>query len=69
MLFYLYLYFFLENKKLADQAQQQLLEETAKAANAASQAKSSFLFNMSHDIRTPMNAIIGYSQLAKKRNE
>ncbi len=31
------------------------------AANAASEAKSTFLFNMSHDIRTPMNAIMGYS--------
>lgn len=31
------------------------------AANAASKAKSTFLFNMSHDIRTPMNAILGYS--------
>jgi len=60
------IYISFRKQKLADQAQQQLLEETAKAANAASQAKSSFLFNMSHDIRTPMNAIIGYSQLAKK---
>lgn len=32
----------------------------------ANQAKSTFLFNMSHDIRTPMNAILGYSQLMKK---
>ena len=31
------------------------------AANTASRAKSTFLFNMSHDIRTPMNAIMGYS--------
>lgn len=31
------------------------------AANMASRAKSTFLFNMSHDIRTPMNAIMGYS--------
>ena len=32
----------------------------------ASLAKSQFLFNMSHDIRTPMNAIIGYTNLARK---
>ncbi len=32
----------------------------------ASQAKSTFLFNMSHDIRTPMNAIIGFTNLAQK---
>ncbi|MCR4911531.1 MAG: response regulator [Bacilli bacterium] len=35
-------------------------------AKKASEAKSSFLFNMSHDIRTPMNAIIGFTNLAKK---
>ena len=34
-------------------------------ARAASEAKSAFLFNMSHDIRTPMNAIIGYTELLK----
>ncbi len=37
--------------------------EEAKKAN---QAKSAFLFNMSHDIRTPMNAILGFSEMAKK---
>lgn len=35
-------------------------------ANAANAAKSSFLFNMSHDIRTPMNAIIGFTELLDK---
>ncbi|MGN0688694.1 MAG: PocR ligand-binding domain-containing protein, partial [Oscillospiraceae bacterium] len=35
-------------------------------ANASSAAKSAFLFNMSHDIRTPMNAIIGFTQLLDK---
>ena len=35
-------------------------------ANAANEAKSAFLFNMSHDIRTPMNAIIGFTDLLKK---
>ena len=49
-----------------DREQQRKLEESAAAADAANKAKSSFLFNMSHDIRTPMNAIIGYSDLARK---
>ncbi|MBQ6361207.1 MAG: amino acid permease [Lachnospiraceae bacterium] len=35
----------------------------------SSLAKSQFLFNMSHDIRTPMNAIIGYTNLARKEND
>ena len=42
------------------------MEEAAKRAQAASEAKSRFLFNMSHDIRTPMNAIIGFSNLLEK---
>ena len=42
------------------------MEEAAKRAEAASEAKSRFLFNMSHDIRTPMNAIIGFSNLLEK---
>ena len=41
----------------------QNLEKSAKQAQEANQAKTRFLFNMSHDIRTPMNAIIGYSNL------
>lgn len=43
--------------------QQMALEEALKAAEAANQAKSSFLSNMSHDIRTPMNAIIGMTSI------
>ena len=46
-----------ENERL-----QQLLEQ----ANAANVAKETFLSNMSHDIRTPMNAIVGMTALAKK---
>lgn len=41
----------------------QKLEQALKRAEEASHAKSAFLFNMSHDIRTPMNAIIGYTDL------
>ena len=44
----------------------QELENAKIAAEAANQAKSTFLFNMSHDIRTPMNAIIGFTNMAEK---
>ncbi len=42
------------------------LEEAKKHAESANNAKTSFLFNMSHDIRTPMNAIIGFTELLEK---
>ena len=41
------------------------LEAALEQAQAANKAKSTFLFNMSHDIRTPMNAIIGFNNMAK----
>ena len=44
-----------------------LLEEALDRANKASAAKSAFLSNMSHDIRTPMNAIVGFTTLAGSR--
>lgn len=42
------------------------LEQAKEAAESANKAKSTFLFNMSHDIRTPMNAILGFSSIAEK---
>ena len=42
------------------------IERAAKRAEEESEAKTRFLFNMSHDIRTPMNAIIGFSDLLEK---
>lgn len=44
--------------------QKKLLEDALLQANRASKAKSVFLSNMSHDIRTPMNAIVGFTALA-----
>lgn len=42
------------------------LEVALKTAEAGSKAKTSFLYNMSHDIRTPMNAIMGFAELAHR---
>ena len=42
------------------------LEKAVQEAQSANEAKTRFLFNMSHDIRTPMNAIIGFSDLLEK---
>ena len=44
------------------------LEEALEKAKIASSAKTTFLSNMSHDIRTPMNAIIGYINLARQED-
>lgn len=46
--------------------QQKLLTEALAQAENANKSKTTFLFNMSHDIRTPMNAIIGFTSMAKK---
>ena len=47
-----------KKQKENEQKQQKLLQEAARLADSANKAKSTFLFNMSHDIRNPMNAII-----------
>jgi len=54
-------------RRVFDMIQQnEQLEVKLSAAEAASKAKTFFLSNMSHDIRTPLNAIIGYTSLAKR---
>nr|CRH07063.1 putative response regulator receiver domain modulated hybrid histidine kinase with Hpt domain [Candidatus Magnetococcus massalia] len=45
------------------------LEETLSAAEVASRAKSAFIANMSHEVRTPMNAVLGFTDLALKSSE
>lgn len=49
--------------------QHEQLEIAVKRAEEANKAKSEFLFNMSHDIRTPMNAILGFTSFALESNE
>ena len=53
------------DEQMKEELQQKaLLEDTLNQAREANQAKTSFLSAMSHDIRTPMNAIIGFSEIA-----
>lgn len=52
--------------KTKEVEQQNLLTDALEQAENANKSKSTFLFNMSHDIRTPMNAIIGFTSMAKK---
>ncbi len=52
-----------------EQKKQKALADALAAAEKANRAKSDFLFHMSHDIRTPMNAIIGYTNLLKKSGD
>lgn len=56
-----------QKEKLETQHEQ--LEAALERAEEANRAKSTFLFNMSHDIRTPMNAILGFTRLALESEE
>ncbi len=55
-----------EDEFRKDKETQELLQNALDEAKHASESKSNFLFNMSHDIRTPMNAILGFASLAGK---
>lgn len=65
LVFILILGMFIHLLKKAKAAETKARESQTQAENANA-AKSAFLFNMSHDIRTPMNALLGYNQLMKK---
>lgn len=52
-----------------ERRKQQQLEEALRQVEFANRAKSTFLFNMSHDIRTPMNAILGFSRLLRMHKD
>ena len=56
----------LRSKKYREKQYAAELKKSAEQAKKASETKTRFLFNMSHDIRTPMNAIIGFSDLLEK---
>ena len=60
------IYYQISSKKHREKQYAADLKKAAELAKSANEAKTRFLFNMSHDIRTPMNAIIGFSGLLEK---
>lgn len=62
-------YMILRRQRQRDMEYQEKLQKAAVAANAANRAKSTFLFNMSHDIRTPLNGIMGLLKIDKDHFE
>ena len=58
--------YLISSKKHRERQYEAELEKAAEQAKNANEAKTRFLFNMSHDIRTPMNAIVGFSGLLEK---
>jgi len=68
LLICLYTYYVYQKSKAEEQKQKQLLMNAAEEADAANKAKSAFLLSISHDIRTPMNAIIGFTNIALHQN-
>ncbi len=68
LLICLYTHYVYQKNKAEEQKQKQLLMTAAEEANAANKAKSAFLLSISHDIRTPMNAIIGFTNIALHQN-
>ena len=59
-------FYLISSKKHRERQYEAELEKAAEQAKNANEAKTRFLFNMSHDIRTPMNAIVGFSDLLEK---
>ena len=62
-LFITIIFYQLELKRYKERLYAERIQRSAKEARMANAAKTRFLFNMSHDIRTPMNAIIGFTHL------
>lgn len=59
----------IDEQRYEEQRQREALQSALERAKAASDAKSSFLSNMSHDIRTPMNAIVGMTAIASNHTD
>ncbi|WP_455558961.1 ATP-binding protein [Agathobaculum hominis] len=69
LLICLYTYYVYQKSKAEEQKQKQLLMTAAEAADAANKATSAVLLSICHDIRTPMHAIIGFTNIALHQNK